>query len=131
MEAVVTRNATVQRRVTYDSASIVICYLDAPSVCTPYHAVWRHAKPNTLYRLAPVVAPKVPELLRNVDVAESEYIASIMAVNGYSTEFQPEVEEKLKQFQVPARVSQLQHSLLYICNVLAWIMFMGHHEACA
>lgn len=103
--------AVATRRVTYGSARIVICYLDAPSVCTPYHAVWRRAEPNTLCRLAALVAPKVPELLRNVDVAESEYIASIMAVNGYSTEFQPEVEDKLKQFQVPARISQLHYNI--------------------
>lgn len=45
---------------------------------------------------------KVPEHLRAVDIAESEYIASIMALNGYNTEFQPEMEEKLKQFQVNA-----------------------------
>lgn len=45
---------------------------------------------------------KVPELLQKVDVAESEYIASIMAVNGYTTEFLPELEAKLKQFQVSA-----------------------------
>lgn len=43
---------------------------------------------------------KVPKLLENVDVAESEYVASIMAVNGYTTEFQPELEEKLNQLQV-------------------------------
>lgn len=45
---------------------------------------------------------KVPEHLRAVDIAESEYIASIMALNGYNTEFQPEMEGKLKQFQVNA-----------------------------
>lgn len=43
---------------------------------------------------------KVPEALRKVDIAESEYVASIMAVNGYTTEFQPELEGKLNQLQV-------------------------------
>lgn len=38
-----------------------------------------------------------------MDVTESEYIAAILALNGYSTEFQPEMEAKLKQFQVPDR----------------------------
>lgn len=46
---------------------------------------------------------KVPEQLRTVDVAESEYIASILALNSYTTEFQPEMEAKFKQFQVGAR----------------------------
>lgn len=57
---------------------------------------------NTVIRvgLAAICVPKVPELLRKVDVTESEYIASIMALNGYTTEFQPEMEAKLKQFQV-------------------------------
>ena len=43
---------------------------------------------------------EVPEALQRVDLAESEYIASIMAVNGYTTEFQPEMEAKLKHFKV-------------------------------
>ena len=35
-----------------------------------------------------------------MDVAETEYIASIMALNGYNTEFQPEMEKKLKEFSL-------------------------------
>lgn len=56
---------------------------------------------------------KVPEQLRTVDVAESEYIASILALNSYTTEFQPEMEAKLKQFQVREyRCSEMKFGLL-------------------
>lgn len=53
----------------------------------------------------------MPELLRKVDVAESEYVASIMAVNGYTTEFQPELQAKLNQFQVNADHSVMSYIL--------------------
>ena len=65
---------------------------------------------STLFRLlwyVNVWLVKVPEQLRTVDVAESEYIASILALNSYTTEFQPEMEAKLKQFQVLGAVAAL------------------------
>lgn len=56
--------------------------------------------PRIIQTSVVVLTSQVPEQLHVVDVAESEYIASIMALNGYNTEFQPEMEGKLKQFQV-------------------------------
>lgn len=58
--------------------------------------------------------PKVPEQLRVVDVAETEYIASIMALNGYNTEFQPEMEKKLKEFSLleECRIAYIRDVLL-------------------
>lgn len=61
---------------------------------------------------------KVPEQLQTVDVAESEYIASILALNSYTTEFQPEMEAKLKQFQV-RRCSALTYLHLFFTLLLA------------
>eukprot|EP00903_Cladosiphon_okamuranus_P013168 g12281.t1 len=57
---------------------------------------------------------KVPEQLRMVDVAETEYIASIMALNGYNTEFQPEMEKKLKEFSLleECRITFIKEVLL-------------------
>ncbi|CAM9988107.1 unnamed protein product, partial [Discosporangium mesarthrocarpum] len=42
---------------------------------------------------------KVPQVLEKVDVSEMEYIAAILALNGYNAEFQTEMEAKLNQFQ--------------------------------
>lgn len=49
-----------------------------------------------------------------VDVAETEYIASIMALNGYNTEFQPEMEKKLKEFSLleECRIAYIRDALL-------------------
>lgn len=49
-----------------------------------------------------------------VDVAETEYIASIMALNGYNTEFQPEMEKKLKEFSLleECRITFIKEVLL-------------------
>lgn len=49
-----------------------------------------------------------------VDVAETEYIASIMALNGYNTEFQPEMEKKLKEFSLleECRIAYIRETLL-------------------
>lgn len=49
-----------------------------------------------------------------VDVAETEYIASIMALNGYNTDFQPEMEKKLKEFSLleECRIAYIRDILL-------------------
>lgn len=61
-----------------------------------------------------LILSKVPEQLRMVDVAETEYIASIMALNGYNTEFQPEMEKKLKEFSLleECRITYIKEVLL-------------------
>lgn len=74
-----------------------------------------HACRSTIPRAcANSSVPKVPEQLRMVDVAETEYIASIMALNGYNTEFQPEMEKKLKEFSLleECRITFIKEVLL-------------------
>lgn len=79
-----------------------------------HHAKRRH--PFLCDKNLTLALPKVPEQLRAVDVAETEYIASIMALNGYNTEFQPEMEKKLKEFSLleECRITYIKDVLLQV-----------------
>lgn len=94
------------------ATNTISCFVLCPGAVRAVLAV--HALATTLRTCTTCFLSKVPEQLRTVDVAETEYIASIMALNGYNTEFQPEMEKKLKEFSLleECRITYIKEVLL-------------------
>lgn len=112
------RNAharSAPRTICSNESDFEFCLVSRPRFTfglLPWQPSFRHSA--ILRYLYNSCVSKVSEQLRMVDVAETEYIASIMALNGYNTEFQPEMEKKLKEFSLleECRITYIKEVLL-------------------